>query len=190
MNQVDPNSRKKAERQAQASTFEMVAREWLELQRPDLTPKTFAKKLGWFEDFLIPYIGRHPIAQITSPDLLAALKRIEARGHRETAHRARSSAGNVFRYAIATGRAERDLSADLRGALAPAVTTHRAAITDPTRIGQLMRAIHAYRGQLPTECALKLAPLLFARPGELRAAEWSEFNLDAEQPYGESPQHA
>ena len=144
-NQVDPNARKKAERQAQSSTFEVVAREWLELQRPGLTPKTFAKKLGWFEDFLFPYIGRHPIAQITSPDLLAALKRIEARGHRETAHRARSSAGNVFRYAISTGRAERDLSTDLRGALAPVVTTNRAAITDPARIGQLMRAIHAYR---------------------------------------------
>jgi integrase len=186
-NQVDPNARKKAERQAQSSTFEVVAREWLVLQRPGLTPKTFAKKLGWFEDFLFPYIGRHPIAQITSPDLLAALKRIEARGHRETAHRARSSAGNVFRYAIATGRAERDLSTDLRGALAPVVTTNRAAITDPAQIGQLMRAIHAYRGQLPTECALKLAPLLFVRPGELRAAEWVEFNLDAEQPVWRIP---
>jgi integrase len=104
---VDPNARKKAERQAQARTFEMVAREWLEPQRPGLTPKSFADKLGWFEDFLFPYIGRHPIAQITSSDLLAALKRIEVRGHRETAHRARSSAGNVFLYAIATGRPSR-----------------------------------------------------------------------------------
>jgi integrase len=156
VNQVDPNAREKAERQAQSSTFEVVAREWLELQRPDLTPKTFAKKLGWFEDFLYPYIGRHPIAQITSPDLLAALKRIEARGHRETAHRARSSAGNVLRYAIATGRAERDISADLRG--------------QPT-----------------TESALQLAPLLFVRPGELRAAEWVEFSLDAEHPHWRIP---
>lgn len=156
VNQVDPNARKKAERLAEANTFEVVAREWLELQRPGLTPKTFAKKLGWFEDFLFPYIGRHPIAQITSPDLLAALKRIEARGHRETAHRARSSAGNVLRYAIATGRAERDTSAELRG--------------QPT-----------------TESALKLAPLLFIRPGELRAAEWVEFSLDAEHPHWRIP---
>lgn len=179
---IDPGARKKAERLAQVDTFESVAREWLSLQKRGLAEKTFLRKLGWLEDFLFPYLGRHPIAKITVPDLLAALKRIEARGFRETAHRARSTASNVFRYAVATGRAERDITVDLRGALAPVVTTNRAAITVPVEIGQLMRTIYAYRGQRPTEAALKLAPLLFVRPTELRAAEWSEFDLNAEHP--------
>ena len=180
--QIDPGARKKAERIAQADTFESIAREWLALQKRGLAEKTFLRKLGWLEDFLFPYLGRHPIAKITAPDLLAALKRIEARGFRETAHRARSTASNVLRYAVATGRAERDFTPDLRGALAPVVTTNRAAITVPSQIGQLMRTIYAYRGQRPTESALKLAPLLFVRPTELRAAEWSEFDLNAENP--------
>jgi integrase len=180
--QIDPGARKKAQRLAQADTFESIAREWLALQKRGLTEKTFLRKLGWLEDFLFPYLGRHPIAKITAPDLLAALKRIEARGLRETAHRARSTASNVLRYAVATGRAERDISIDLRGALAPVVTTNRAAITVPSQIGQLMRTIYAYRGQRPTESALKLAPLVFVRPTELRAAEWSELNLNTEHP--------
>jgi integrase len=180
--QIDPGARKKAQRLAQADTFESIAREWLALQKRGLTEKTFLRKLGWLEDYLFPYIGRHPIAKIAAPDLLAALKRIEARDLRETAHRARSTASNVLRYAVATGRAERDISIDLRGALAPVVTTNRAAITVPSQIGQLMRTIYAYRGQRPTEFALKLAPLVFVRPTELRAAEWSEFDLNAEHP--------
>jgi integrase len=179
---IDPSARKKAERLAQADTFESVAREWLELQRQGLSEKTFLRKLGWLEDFLFPYLGRHPIAKITAPDLLASLKRIEARGFRETAHRARSTASNVLRFAVASGRAERDVSVDLRGALAPVVTTNRAAITVPVQIGQLLRSIYAYRGQRTTEAALKLAPLLFVRPTELRAAEWSEFDLTAGDP--------
>jgi integrase len=169
--QVDPSARKKAERLAEADTFEAIAREWLALQKRGLSEKTFLRKLGWLEDFLFPYLGRHPIAKITAPELLAALKRIEARGFRETAHRARSTASNVLCYAVATGRAERDISTDLRGALAPVVTTNRAAITVPVQIGQLMRTIYAYRAQRTTESALKLAPLLFVRPTELRAAE-------------------
>jgi len=180
--QIDPSARKKAERLAQADTFESTAREWLELQRHGLSEKTFLRKLGWLEDFLFPYLGRHPVAKITAPDLLAALKRIEARGFRETAHRARSTASNVLRFAVASGRAERDVSVDLRGALAPVITTNRAAITVPVQIGQLMRSIYAYRGQRTTESTLKLAPLLFVRPTELRAAEWSEFDLDATDP--------
>jgi integrase len=179
---IDPSAKKKAERMAQANTFEAVAREWLELQSKKLSPRTYAKKLGWFEGLLFPHIGRHPIASITAQDLLGALRRIESKGFHETAHRARSGAGNVFRYAVATGRAERDLTADLRGALAPVVTENRAAITEPARIGELMRKIHAYRGQPATEAALKLAPLLFVRPGELRGAEWKEFALDAAHP--------
>jgi integrase len=183
--QIDPSARKKAERLAQADTFESIAREWLELQRHGLSEKTFLRKLGWLEDFLFPYMGRHPIAKITPPDLLAALKRIEARGFRETAHRARSTASNVFRFAVASRRAERDVSADLRGALAPVITTNRAAITVPVQIGQLMRSIYTYRLQRTTESALKLAPLLFVRPTELRAAEWSEWISMPAIPNGE-----
>jgi integrase len=182
VDQIDPSAHKKAERLGQADTFESIAREWLALQKRGLSEKTYLRKLGWLEDFLFPYLGRHPIAKIAVPELLAALKRIEARGLHETAHRARSTASNVFRYAVATGRAERDITTDLRAALAPVVTTNRAAITVPVQIGQLMRTIYAYRGQRTTESALKLAPLLFVRPTELRAAEWFEFDLNAEHP--------
>ena len=179
---IDPSVKRRSERTARADTFEAVAREWLELQRKRLSEKTYDKKLGWLEDFLFPHIGKEPIAKITAQNLHGALKPIEARGHHETAHRARSTAGNVMRYAVAIGRADRDVSADLQGALAPVVTTNRAAITDPARIADLMRAIHAFRGQRTTETALKLLPLVFVRPGELRGAEWSEFDLLAAQP--------
>jgi integrase len=110
--------------------------------------------------------------------LLSALRKIESRGHHETAHRAKRKCGQIFRYAIATGRAERDISADLRGALVPVVARNHAALTDPTEIGGLLRAIDGYEGQPITAAALKLAPLVFVRPGELRGARWSEFDLD------------
>lgn len=178
----DPSDKRKADRAARSEDFKSVAREWLAKQQKRLGPRTFAKKVGLFEKFLFPYIGQHPIAKITPKDMLGALKRIEDRGILETAHRARSAAGCVFRYAMATGRAERDISADLRGAIAPKVTKNRAALTDPARIGELMRRIGSYHGQPPTEAALKLAPLLFVRPGELRRAEWTEIDLEAENP--------
>ncbi|MEQ1582148.1 MAG: integrase arm-type DNA-binding domain-containing protein [Steroidobacteraceae bacterium] len=179
---IDPSAKRQAEKAAQVDTFEAIGREWMELQRKRLTPRTFERNLRFLEEFLYPYLGRSPIATIKAPELLAVLKRVEARGFHETAHRVRAIAGCVFRYGIATGRAERDLSADLRGALAPVVTKNRAAITDPLRIGDLLRAIDAYRGQPTTEAALKLAPLTFVRPGELRGAEWKEFDLDKEEP--------
>jgi integrase len=106
------------------------------------------------------------------------LRKIEVRGTYETAHRAKQRSGQVFRYAIATGRAVHDITADLRGALAPVVTTNHAAVTDPGRVGELLRAIHGYRGNAATRYALKLAALTFVRPGELRHATWTEFNLD------------
>jgi integrase len=179
---VDPSANRRAEKTANANTFEAIGREWIELQRKRLSETTFSRNLRFLEEFLFPAVGRHPIGTVRAQELLAALKRIEADGHHETAHRVRAIAGNVFRYGIATGRAERDPTADLRGALAPVVTTNRAAITDPARIPDLLRAIHAYRGQPATQAALKLAPLTFVRPGELRGAEWSEFNLAGTQP--------
>ena len=126
-----------------------------------------------------PWIGSRNIAEITAPQLLTVLRRIEHRGAVETAHRILQVCGQVFRYAVATGRAERDPSADLRGALPPSKAKHLASITDPARIGELLRAIDGYRGSFIVRCALRLSPLLFVRPGELRKAEWREFDLDA-----------
>jgi integrase len=120
-----------------------------------------------------------PIAEIMPLEFFNVFRRLEARGKHETAHRTKQRCGQVFRYAVATGRATRDSTQDLRGAPAPVVTTHHAAITEPCRIGELLRALHSYVGLPVTEAALKLAPLVFVRPGELRKAEWTEFDLDA-----------
>ena len=173
----DPGAIQKAERAARSETFEALATEWLELQRNKLTPKTFDNKRERFAAFVFPYLGRRAIADIKALDMLEVLRRIEQRGRNETAHRVRSECGNVFRYAVVTGRAERDPTVDLRGAIAAVVRRNRPAIVDPARIGELMRAIAGYRGDVSTEFALKLLPLTFVRPGELRLAEWSEFNL-------------
>jgi integrase len=180
---VDPSAARRAEkRKAEAETrgtFEVVAREWLDKHKAKLAPAT-VEKIGWlFEGYLFPQIGKRPIAQIEPPELLAALRRIEARGRHETAHRTKQISGQVFRYAIATGRATRDPSADLRGALAPVVTAHHAALTEPAAIGALLRAIEGFRGSFVVWQALRLAPLVFVRPGELRRAEWREVDLDA-----------
>jgi integrase len=175
----DPGVIQKAERQARSATFEALATEWLEIQRNTLTAKTFDNKRERFAAFVFPYLGKCAVADIKALDVLDVLKRIEERGRHETAHRVRSECGNVFRYAVVTGRAERDPTVDLRGAIAAVVRRNRPAIVDPVRIGELMRAIAGYHGDVSTEFALKLLPLTFVRPGELRLAEWSEFNLPA-----------
>lgn len=179
----DPSAVKRAAKlrssQAGSDTFAAVAEEWLSKQKAKLSQATFTKAVWMFEVLLFPWLGREPIGSITPTQLLATLRRIESRGHHETAHRAKQRAGQVFRYAIATGRAERDPSTDLKGALHPIVSTKRAAITEPAKVAALMRAIHGYSGHFATCCALKLAPMLFVRPGELRQAEWSEISLDA-----------
>lgn len=177
-NGIDPSTVRRTAKVAQSNTFEALAREWLELQRKKLARATFDKAQWTFETLLFPYIGSRPIGGITAADVLSVLRRIESRGHHETAHRAKQRCGQVFRYAVATSRAERDPTGDLRGALAPVVARNHSAITEPGRIGDLLRSIDAYTGQRTTECALKLAPLVFVRPGELRAAEWSEFDLN------------
>jgi integrase len=179
----DPSAERRNERRqaklSADSTFEGVAREWLASQKRKLTPVTYDKAVRTLEANVFPWLGLRPIAEIDAPEVLAVLKRIEARGAHETAHRVKARMGQVFRYAIAHGNATRDPSADLRGALAPVVSKSHAAVTDPTQVGDLLRALDAYAGQFATRCALRLAPLLFARPGELRHAEWSEFDLDA-----------
>lgn len=177
----DPSAERKtaklASRLSAKDSFKSVAEEWLDRQRQKLAEITIAKA-EWMLGMVYPQIGATPISQLTAPAILAVLRKIEASGKHETAHRVKQRIGQVFRYAIATGRADRDPSADLRGALNPVVTTSRAAIIDPDAVADLLRAIHAYTGQPVTLAALKLAPLLFVRPGNLRAMEWSEIDLD------------
>ena len=175
---IDPSVKRQAEKGAQANTFEAISREWLALQKKKLAKATYDKALWMLETFAFPRLGNLPITTITAPQLLTELRRLETRGKHETAHRLRQRFGQVFRYAIVTARAERDPAADLKGALAPVVSKHRAAITDPNKVGELLRAISAYSGNFPTQCALRIAPMVFVRPGELRAAEWSEIDLD------------
>jgi integrase len=162
---------------AKANSFRAVADEWLDKARREGRADVTMGKLSWLLEFAHPYIGDRKIGEIKAPELLAVLRTVEKRGHYETARRLRSTCGQVFRYAIATGRAERDVSADLRGALIVPKVTHRAAIITPTDAGILLRAIDAYSGYPITHAALRLAPHVFVRPGELRHAEWTEFDL-------------
>jgi len=173
----DPAAERRAERANSANSFETIAREWLGKQ--PFAPKTLQKAVWTFEDLLFPYIGSRPVSELTPPELLEVFRRLERRGKHETAHRAKQRVGQVIRYAIATGRAERDPTADLRGALAPVRVTNRAAVTDPREVAQLLRALDGYQGHFIVEAALKLAPIVFVRPGELRGAEWAEIDLDA-----------
>ena len=175
---IDPGAKRRVERASQANTFEAIAREWFDLNQKKFAEATIEKTRWTLEGLLFPSLGSRPIGEITAPEILATLRPLEARGKHETAHRTRQRASQVFRYAIATGRAERDPAADLRGALASVTTRHHPAVTEPTRVGELLRAIDGYQGQPSVGCALRLAPIVFVRPGELRAAEWSEFDLE------------
>ena len=174
---IDPSAQRKAQRAALLDTFEGVAKEWLALQSKSLAPETISILGARLNSALYPYLGNRPVASISAQELLIAIRRIEARGRHETAHRVRALAGRVLRYAVATGRAQHDVAADLKDALAPVESRNFASVTDPARVGELMRAIDGYSGYPVTALALKLAPLVFVRPGELRAAEWSEFDL-------------
>jgi integrase len=181
-NGVDPSVQRKAAKAAQAesaaNSFEVIAREWFVKHQSGWAESHSSKVMTRLEKDVFPYIGSLPIVEIAPPELLKVLQRIEERGALETAHKARFSCGQVFRYAIATGRAERDISADLRGALPPVRTKHMASVTDPSLVGPLLRALHGYEGTQTVRCALRLAPLLFVRPGELRNAKWADIDLD------------
>jgi integrase len=176
---IDPSVQRKADKHAgKEGTFRAVAEEVIaKLEREGRAQATLSKR-RWLLDFAFPAFGDRPVADITARELLALLRQIEARGLYETAKRLRSTCGMVFRYAIATGRAERDPSMDLRGALTTPQVSHRATIVDPIGIGALLRAIDGFDGQPTTHAALRLAPYVFVRPGELRQAEWAEFDLD------------
>lgn len=180
-NGIDPSQskiskRKEAIRNA-AITFEVVAREWHEKNATKWSPKNTARTLSLLERNIFPFIGRLPISDVKPSDLLAAIQRIEKKGNIQTAHRAMMNCGQIFRYAMATDRAHRDITFVLRGSLTPIVETHHASITDPKKIGTLLRQMDGYDGLFITKCALRLAPLFFVRPGELRHAEWTEFDF-------------
>lgn len=180
---IDPSDAKKAEKRRQRlsseNTFQAVADEWLRKQRREGRAAATLAKSEWLLDFARPTLGRRPIAAITSAEVLDVLRRVENRGRLETARRLRSTIGSVFRYGIATARAENDPTVALRGALVVPKVRHRAAVTDRNALGALLRAIDGFDGQPMTRAGLQLMAILFPRPGELRAAHWSEFELDA-----------
>lgn len=182
-NGVDPGELKKAKKVATvASTensLEVVAREWHSKFSGSWSPTHSETTLRRLQADVFPVLGARPIGEIKAPEILAMLRRIESRGALETAHRIRTICGQIFRYAVATGRAERNPAADLKGALPPYKKGHLAAITDPKEVASLLRAIDGFKGSFVVKCALQLAPLVFVRPGELRQAEWCEINFEA-----------
>jgi integrase len=180
---VDPSVQRKLEKttrvDAATNTLEIVTREWFARFSPTWAPSYSRGVNRLFERHVFPWVGSRPIAEVTAPELLGVLRRIESKGRLETAHRARTDIGMVMRYAISTGRAERDPTADLRGALPPSLPVHMAAVTDPSKLGGLLRALWSYDEGTPVvAAALKLAPMLFVRPGELRSARWVDIDLD------------
>jgi integrase len=180
-NGFDPGEIRKAQKKAtiqETETFEAIAREWHTRFFSTWSEGYAETLMSRLELYIFPWIGKRPIVEIKAPELLAVLRRIESRGILDTTQRVRIICGQVFRYAVVTGRAERDPTTDLKGALPQPQKTNRAAITDPKKVGELLRAIDVYKGSFVVQCALKLAPLVFVRPGELRHAEWSEIDFE------------
>ena len=174
---TDPSAQRQADKRADALTFETVAREWL--ARREVSEATASKDRWLIEEHALPVLGAKPMASITAADVLAMLQDLERRELLETARRLRAKVSAVFRHGIATLRAQGDPTQALRGAIKSPKVKHHAAITDPRQLGDLLRALHGYRGGFVVASALKLAPLLFVRPGELRHAEWAEIDMDA-----------
>lgn len=182
---IDPGIHKKERKLARLmgaeNSFELVALEW-HAKNIDAWTKDHGKRiLTRLQKDIFPLLGKRPIADIKTQELLKALERIESRGAIETAHRTLQNCRQVFRYAIQTSRAEHDICSNLRGALKPVKKRNHASITDPNKIGELLKAIEGYEGHFITKCALRLSPLFFVRPGELRHAEWSEFNFETKE---------
>ncbi|MET3117299.1 integrase [Undibacterium sp. GrIS 1.8] len=182
---IDPLAHKKAKKSAAiidaTSMFETVAREWFSKYSPNWVANHASKIINRLDADIFPWLGKKDIKYITAPELLETLRRVEGRGAIETAHRILQNCGQIFRYAIATGRAERDISADLKGAIPPTKQKHHPTITEPKAVASLLHVINGYEGTFVTKCALQLAPLLFVRPGELRHAEWTEFNFETSE---------
>ena len=179
---IDPSAHKQAQKASDAltrgRTFEALAREWHTGQSRVWSTVHAKNVLDRLERNVFPYLGGRALPTITVPELLKLLRRIEERGAHETAHRVLGNVGEIYRYAIASGRADRNIAQDLKGALQPVVKKHLAAVTEPERVGELLRMIDAYQGTPTVQCALRLAPLVFVRPGELRSALWSDINLE------------
>lgn len=161
------------------NTFKATALEWYAMKLDSWSSHYAIREKRNLEKDLFPFLGERSIGEIEAIELLATVRRVEERGALDVAHRVLTTAGQVWRYAVATGRAQRDVSADIRGALKPHHGKHFAAITDPMKLGELIRVIRSYQGGPIVRAALQLAPMLFQRPGELRAAAWAEFDLDA-----------
>lgn len=179
---IDPGEAKKAEKRASllaaAHSFEVVARGWMDERKTTVERAQHDKTLARMENDVFPWLGKRPIAEIDAPEILVVLKRVDGRGARFTAHRIRSEISRVFRYGIKEGHCKADPARDLVDAIPPAQTTHFASITEPEKVGEMLRAFDGFTGTFPVLCALKLAPMLFVRPGELRKAEWAQFDLD------------
>jgi len=179
---VDPNQdkrdRKLAALDATRTTFGGLAQEWVEVKLSGLTEATIERNTSVLNLHLLPHLGHRPVGEITSPELLSVLRRVEATGAIETPRRAKSIAGQVFRYGIATGRCERDPSADIRDALKPTQSTHYGALVKPDEVGRLMLAIDDYHGSMVVRCALLMSALTFQRPGNVRSMEWDEIEGD------------
>ena len=182
---IDPSENKKAIKDSKvasaSNSFEIVAREWYLRHMTDKSEHHQKRAMSLFERDIFPYLGSKPISEIKAVELLKALRRIEARNAIETAHRTLQICGQVFRYAIATGRTERDITPDLRGSLAQVKAGHFAAFTEPKEAALLLRAIDIYTGSFVVKSALKLAPLVFVRPSELRQAEWAHIDIEAKE---------
>lgn len=180
---IDPSQQRKLDKMSRAisvaTTFGGIAEEYLDKQRRDGRSERTIEKGRWLLELARPVLWERPIADIRAPEILAVLKKLEAKGHLETAKRVRGICGSVIRYAIATARAENDPTQGLRGAISLPKPKHRAAILDPVALGGFLRALDGFEGQPVTKAALKLLPLVFTRPGELRFAEWKEFDLEA-----------
>ena len=178
-NGIDPAMVRQSQKhqQSQPNTFEAVAREWHDKFKPGWSDTHASRLLRLLERDIFPWIGSMPVSDVSSPLLLQTIRRIETRSL-DTAHRAMQNCGQVFRYAIATGRQQNDPTHALKGAIPPIRDNHFASITHPEQIGALLRAIEGYKGEFITQSALRLGPLVFVRPGELRHAEWSEINLE------------
>lgn len=180
--EIDPSQHRKAQKaageQRSANSFEAVAREWFAKQTPNWATTHANRVVSQLERDVFPWMGSRPVAGITAPELLTVVRRIEQRGAPESARRTLRICGQVFRYAVATGRAKSDPSGSLRGALATVKGGHFAALTEPKQVGPFLRVLDGYEGTLIVRCALRLAPLVFVRPGELRHAQWSDMDLE------------
>ncbi len=174
---TDPSAQRQADKRESSQTFEAIAREWL--GRREVSEATATKDRWLLEEHALPVLGAKPITAITAEDVLALLQKLEDRGLLETARRLRAKVSAIFRHAVATLRAQGDPTVALRGAIKAPKVEHHAAITDPRKLGELLRSLHGYGGGFVVACALKLTPLVFTRPGELRHAEWQEIDLDA-----------